>query len=191
MVWAWGGEVGALGAVLGCRGDMGAVRCYGVGVAAECRRWFGGCLGARVAEDIWGCRECVEDLGVQEGLGLWWGMFGGADTPPPFCPSQLRDCELSPGVNRDLTRRVRNVSGITQHRPIVRNDIKLAARLVHALDGRAQLWGAPTPTPGGGAALGGGDAPPNPDGDGDPAAAAAAAAAGVSGVLGVGRRRVL
>ncbi|XP_010572885.1 PREDICTED: serrate RNA effector molecule homolog, partial [Haliaeetus leucocephalus] len=66
---------------------------------------------------------------------------------------RLRDCELSPGVNRDLTRRVRNVSGITQHRPIVRNDIKLAARLVHALDGRAQLWGAPTPTPGGGAAV--------------------------------------
>ncbi|XP_074898315.1 serrate RNA effector molecule homolog isoform X1 [Buteo buteo] len=91
---------------------------------------------------------------------------------------RLRDCELSPGVNRDLTRRVRNVSGITQHRPIVRNDIKLAARLVHALDGRAQLWGPPTPTPGGGAALGGGDVPPNPDGDGDPAAAAAAAAAG-------------
>uniref|UniRef100_A0A8V5GXL3 Uncharacterized protein n=1 Tax=Melopsittacus undulatus TaxID=13146 RepID=A0A8V5GXL3_MELUD len=60
---------------------------------------------------------------------------------------RLRDCELSPGVNRDLTRRVRNVSGITQHRPIVRHDIQLAARLVHALDARAQLW-APIPVMG-------------------------------------------
>ncbi|RMC22570.1 hypothetical protein DUI87_00426 [Hirundo rustica rustica] len=42
-----------------------------------------------------------------------------------------------PRVNRDLTRRVRNVSGLTQHRPIVRHDIKLAARLV-AGPGRAR-----------------------------------------------------
>ncbi|XP_063178282.1 serrate RNA effector molecule homolog isoform X2 [Chroicocephalus ridibundus] len=102
---------------------------------------------------------------------------------------RLRDCELSPGVNRDLTRRVRNVSGITQHRPIVRNDIKLAARLVHALDGRAQLWATPghalggaAPPGGGGTAGTTGDAPPpasatpqNPEGgDGDAAAAAGA-----------------
>ncbi|OCT90916.1 hypothetical protein XELAEV_18019533mg [Xenopus laevis] len=53
---------------------------------------------------------------------------------------RLRECELSPGVNRDLTYRVRNINGITLHRPIVRNDIKLAARLIHALDERAQLW---------------------------------------------------
>ncbi|XP_050163613.1 serrate RNA effector molecule homolog, partial [Myiozetetes cayanensis] len=56
---------------------------------------------------------------------------------------RLRECELSPGVNRDLTRRVRNVSGLTQHRPIVRHDIKLAARLVQALDARARLWSPP------------------------------------------------
>ncbi|KAM3823546.1 serrate RNA effector molecule homolog isoform 3-T3 [Vipera latastei] len=55
---------------------------------------------------------------------------------------RLRDCELSPGVNRDLTRRVRNVNGITQHKQILRNDIKLAAKLIHALDGRTRLWGA-------------------------------------------------
>uniref|UniRef100_A0A6I8R3X4 Serrate, RNA effector molecule n=1 Tax=Xenopus tropicalis TaxID=8364 RepID=A0A6I8R3X4_XENTR len=53
---------------------------------------------------------------------------------------RLRECELSPGVNRDLTYRVRNINGITMHRPIVRNDIKLAARLIHALDERALLW---------------------------------------------------
>uniref|UniRef100_A0A8D2LHJ8 Serrate, RNA effector molecule n=1 Tax=Varanus komodoensis TaxID=61221 RepID=A0A8D2LHJ8_VARKO len=60
---------------------------------------------------------------------------------------RLRDCELSPGVNRDLTRRVRNVNGITQHKQILRNDIKLAAKLIHAMDDRTQLWG-------------GGEAPP-------------------------------
>ncbi|KAG8430694.1 hypothetical protein GDO86_020125 [Hymenochirus boettgeri] len=53
---------------------------------------------------------------------------------------RLRECELSPNVNRDLSYRVRNVNGLTMHRPIVRNDIKLAARLIHALDERAQLW---------------------------------------------------
>ncbi|XP_030825931.1 serrate RNA effector molecule homolog [Camarhynchus parvulus] len=57
---------------------------------------------------------------------------------------RLRECELSPGVNRDLTRRVRNVSGLTQHRPIVRHDIKLAARLVQALDAR-RLWSPRAP----------------------------------------------
>ncbi|XP_043856933.1 serrate RNA effector molecule homolog isoform X7 [Dromiciops gliroides] len=60
---------------------------------------------------------------------------------------RLRECELSPGVNRDLTRRVRNVNGITQHKQIVRNDIKLAAKLIHTLDDRTQLWGAESGTP--------------------------------------------
>ncbi|XP_062840631.1 serrate RNA effector molecule homolog isoform X2 [Anolis carolinensis] len=55
---------------------------------------------------------------------------------------RLRECELSPGVNRDLTRRVRNVNGITQHKQILRNDIKLAAKLIHTMDDRTQLWGA-------------------------------------------------
>ena len=93
--------------------------------------------------------------------------------PPPFPPPppQLRDCELSPGVNRDLTRRVRNVNGLTQHRTVVRNDIKLAARLVHALDARGQLWGGGETDGTAGAAA----APPGetPLGDGDAASAAA------------------
>ncbi|XP_010866589.1 serrate RNA effector molecule homolog isoform X1 [Esox lucius] len=54
---------------------------------------------------------------------------------------RLRDCELAPVVNRDLARRVRNVSGLTQHRPVLRNDIKLSARLIQALDERGSLWG--------------------------------------------------
>uniref|UniRef100_A0A9J7X3E4 Serrate RNA effector molecule homolog (Arabidopsis) n=1 Tax=Cyprinus carpio carpio TaxID=630221 RepID=A0A9J7X3E4_CYPCA len=53
---------------------------------------------------------------------------------------RLRDCELAPGVNRDLARRVRNVNGITQHKQVLRNDIKLAAKLIHALDDRERLW---------------------------------------------------
>uniref|UniRef100_A0AAY5KRY3 Serrate, RNA effector molecule n=1 Tax=Esox lucius TaxID=8010 RepID=A0AAY5KRY3_ESOLU len=52
----------------------------------------------------------------------------------------LRDCELAPVVNRDLARRVRNVSGITQHKPVLRNDIKLSAKLIHSLDDRGRLW---------------------------------------------------
>ncbi|XP_062341991.1 serrate RNA effector molecule homolog isoform X2 [Osmerus eperlanus] len=53
---------------------------------------------------------------------------------------RLRDCELAPGVNRDLARRIRNVNGITQHKQVLRNDIKLSAKLIHALDERGQLW---------------------------------------------------
>ncbi|XP_074467457.1 serrate RNA effector molecule homolog isoform X1 [Sebastes fasciatus] len=53
---------------------------------------------------------------------------------------RLRDCELAPGVNRDLARRVRNINGITQHKQVLRNDIKLAAKLIHALDEKGDLW---------------------------------------------------
>ncbi|XP_077990042.1 serrate RNA effector molecule homolog [Glandiceps talaboti] len=53
---------------------------------------------------------------------------------------RLRDCELAPVVNRDLTRRVRPVSGITSHRTIVKSDIKTAAKLVQMLDDKHGLW---------------------------------------------------
>uniref|UniRef100_A0A1A8IT41 Serrate RNA effector molecule homolog (Arabidopsis) n=4 Tax=Nothobranchius TaxID=28779 RepID=A0A1A8IT41_NOTKU len=53
---------------------------------------------------------------------------------------RLRDIELSPVVNRDLCRRVRSVNGLTHHKPVVRNDIRLSARLVHSLDQRGGLW---------------------------------------------------
>ncbi|XP_061619029.1 serrate RNA effector molecule homolog isoform X1 [Phyllopteryx taeniolatus] len=59
---------------------------------------------------------------------------------------RLRDCELSPVVNRDLCRRVRSVNGLTQHKPVARNDVRLAARLVHTLDQRAELWQEQTET---------------------------------------------
>jgi hypothetical protein len=53
---------------------------------------------------------------------------------------QLRDCELGAIVNRDLSRRIRTVNGITSHRQVVRHDIKLSARIVHNLDAKAGLW---------------------------------------------------
>ncbi len=53
---------------------------------------------------------------------------------------RLRDCELGPIVNRDLTRRIRTVNGITVDKKVVRNDIKLAAKVINNLDQRWGLW---------------------------------------------------
>lgn len=53
---------------------------------------------------------------------------------------RIRDCELGAIVNRDLSRRVRPVNGITVHRSIIRSDIKLAAKITHNLDEKANLW---------------------------------------------------
>lgn len=35
---------------------------------------------------------------------------------------------------------MRNINGITQHKQVLRNDIKLAAKLIHALDDKGDLW---------------------------------------------------
>lgn len=53
---------------------------------------------------------------------------------------RLRDCELAPIVNRDLSRRVRPVNGITAHKTICKNDIKLCAKIAHTLDEKSGLW---------------------------------------------------
>ncbi|KAJ6645884.1 Serrate RNA effector molecule like [Pseudolycoriella hygida] len=53
---------------------------------------------------------------------------------------RLRDCELGAIVNRDLSRRVRPVNGITAHKTIVRSDIKLCAKIAFNLDNKAGLW---------------------------------------------------
>lgn len=53
---------------------------------------------------------------------------------------RLRDCELGAIVNRDLSRRIRTVNGITSHKHVVRHDIKLSARIVHNLDSKCGLW---------------------------------------------------
>ncbi|KAK7910119.1 hypothetical protein WMY93_014803 [Mugilogobius chulae] len=53
---------------------------------------------------------------------------------------RLKDVELAPVVNRDLCRRVRSVNGLTHHKPVIRNDIRLSAKLIHALDQKGVLW---------------------------------------------------
>jgi hypothetical protein len=52
----------------------------------------------------------------------------------------FRECELGPIVNRDLSRRIRTVNGITVDKKVVRNDIKLAAKVITNLDTRWHLW---------------------------------------------------
>lgn len=53
---------------------------------------------------------------------------------------RLRDCELAPIVNRDLSRRVRPINGITAHKSVCKNDIKICARIAHSLDEKYGLW---------------------------------------------------
>uniref|UniRef100_T1JCQ9 Serrate RNA effector molecule homolog n=1 Tax=Strigamia maritima TaxID=126957 RepID=T1JCQ9_STRMM len=53
---------------------------------------------------------------------------------------RLRDCELGAIVNRDLTRRIRSISGIASHKQVVRADIKLAAKIIQNFDSRHELW---------------------------------------------------
>merc|ERR1719193_2782660 len=55
---------------------------------------------------------------------------------------RLKDCELGPIVNRDLTRRIRTVPGLTCDKKVVRNDIKLAAKIITNLDNKWGLWQA-------------------------------------------------
>lgn len=43
-------------------------------------------------------------------------------------------------VNRDLSRRVRPVNGITVHKQVLTSDIKLCAKIAHNLDTKAGLW---------------------------------------------------
>jgi hypothetical protein len=52
---------------------------------------------------------------------------------------RLRDCDLGSIVNRDLTRRVRTVNGVTVHKAVAQNDLRQAAKLVQIYDRRAGL----------------------------------------------------
>lgn len=58
----------------------------------------------------------------------------------PFIFFQLRDCELGATLNRELKQRVRPVNGLTVHKAVARNDIKLAARIIQNLDRKWFLW---------------------------------------------------
>lgn len=48
--------------------------------------------------------------------------------------------DLSVILNRDLTRRIRTISGVTAHREVAQNDIKKAAKLVALMDKRLGLF---------------------------------------------------
>ncbi|XP_027848833.2 serrate RNA effector molecule homolog isoform X2 [Aphis gossypii] len=53
---------------------------------------------------------------------------------------RLRDSELGAIVNRDLSKRIRSVNGITNHRQVARNDMKLCASIINNFDNRSGLW---------------------------------------------------
>jgi len=47
---------------------------------------------------------------------------------------RIRGTELCPVINKDLTRRVRLVSGLANHKKVMARDLKLAAQLIKKLD---------------------------------------------------------
>lgn len=53
---------------------------------------------------------------------------------------KLGDVDLGTSVNRDIRRRIRWVNGITKHRTVSQNDLKLAAKMVVLLDFKAGLY---------------------------------------------------
>uniref|UniRef100_A0A1B6EMZ7 Serrate RNA effector molecule homolog n=2 Tax=Proconiini TaxID=565685 RepID=A0A1B6EMZ7_9HEMI len=60
---------------------------------------------------------------------------------------RLRDCELGAIVNRDLSRRIRTVTGLTGHKQVLRHDLKLGAKIIHNLDAKTNLWQDDKPQP--------------------------------------------
>uniref|UniRef100_A0A3B4T9B9 Serrate, RNA effector molecule n=1 Tax=Seriola dumerili TaxID=41447 RepID=A0A3B4T9B9_SERDU len=75
---------------------------------------------------------------------------GGAVGPSETCWNLQNIRVKSRPHAQDLCRRVRSVNGLTHHKPVVRNDIRLSARLVHSLDQRGELWAGqvwPRPAP--------------------------------------------
>jgi len=57
---------------------------------------------------------------------------------------KLRECDIGAIVNRELKQRVRSISGLTVHRPVAKQDVKLAAKLIQMLDDRWNLWHEPS-----------------------------------------------
>ena len=48
-------------------------------------------------------------------------------------------------MNRDLSRRIRTVTGLTVDKKVVRNDIRLAAKVITNLDKRWRIWSKDSP----------------------------------------------
>ncbi|KAJ8964708.1 hypothetical protein NQ317_003895 [Molorchus minor] len=53
---------------------------------------------------------------------------------------RLRGMQLGAIVNRDLSRRIRPVNGITAHKQVVRSDIRISAKVTLHLDTKVGLW---------------------------------------------------
>ncbi|XP_012939682.1 serrate RNA effector molecule homolog isoform X3 [Aplysia californica] len=53
---------------------------------------------------------------------------------------RLRDCELGATLNRELKQRIRMANGLTVHKQVMRNDIKMAAKIIQILDKKWGLW---------------------------------------------------
>ncbi|VDK45567.1 unnamed protein product [Anisakis simplex] len=53
---------------------------------------------------------------------------------------RIRECDLGAIINRDLTRRVRTVNGVTAHKQVAQNDLRQAAKLTAFYDKKAGLY---------------------------------------------------
>ncbi|XP_018791985.1 PREDICTED: serrate RNA effector molecule homolog isoform X2 [Bactrocera latifrons] len=102
-------------------------------IEALCQR-FDGYLRVAIADPLvdrrWYRRGWVtfkRDVNIKE---ICWNLNN----------TRLRDCEMGAIVNRDLSRRVRPVNGMTAHKTIVRSDIKLCAKIAMNLDEKFKLW---------------------------------------------------
>ena len=57
-----------------------------------------------------------------------------------FIKFQVKEESLNPVLNRDLSRRVRAVSGIAQHTPCARVDLRNVTQLIERLDSKWKVW---------------------------------------------------
>ncbi|CAB3407324.1 unnamed protein product [Caenorhabditis bovis] len=60
---------------------------------------------------------------------------------------RIRDTDLNGIINRDITRRIRTCNGISAHKTVAINDLKLAVKLVALYDKRLGLFNAADETP--------------------------------------------
>lgn len=53
---------------------------------------------------------------------------------------RLKDCELGATLNRELKQRIRMANGLAVHKQVMKNDIKMAAKIIQILDKKWNLW---------------------------------------------------
>lgn len=73
-----------------------------------------------------------------------WASFSRDAKIKEICLSlssvRLKDMELSPVLNKDLSRRIRAVPSLSNDKKCMRNDIKLASSIIKLLDRKWELW---------------------------------------------------